>query len=346
MKVKKSRPKCRDFFCAYHSYICNVSLKNFCLFLLLFSLPAQLLKAQLQDYSVMFVDADSLYDGDNDKYGEDDYFLKQHPDWNRDKMQQKLRKMAKLIRIQKYPDLIGVSGIENRKILDYLLTNTELHGKGYSFVHRESASSDGLETAFLYRKESFSVLKASASPIVYPGKMENPVADILYVKGKFTGGQTLHILVNQWPKRDEQWNQVAAKTARRLVDSLYFAESDANIFLMGDFSQNPAQLVQSGFLQVKTDTVSPGGITSLMAWMDLNNNGTKFRNGTWELHHQFLAGSELLKGSSGLRIYPGRSKIIKSKLSLAQGNTPKKAKQKAKYFNSSYPIITYIKAIR
>ncbi|MGM9765087.1 MAG: hypothetical protein ACI3ZO_01890, partial [Candidatus Cryptobacteroides sp.] len=53
------------------------------------------------------------------------------------------------------PDVLGVAEVENRSVLERMLSSTLLRKYGYSVLHRDSPDHRGIDVALLYRKSTF-----------------------------------------------------------------------------------------------------------------------------------------------------------------------------------------------
>ena len=122
--------------------------------------------AQEKPYTVVFYNLENLFDIYDDPETHDEEFT---PDgakqWNEIKYQKKLSNMERVLfdiaAIQKdYPIVIGVSEIENRTVLEDLISQPKLKGANYRICHYDSPDARGVDVAFLYRADVFK-LKAA-----------------------------------------------------------------------------------------------------------------------------------------------------------------------------------------
>ena len=129
---------------------------------LLLILPVMLLmvasaSAQDKPYMVAFWNLENLFDIYDDPETHDEEFT---PDgvkqWNEIKYQKKLSNIERVLfdiaAIQRdYPIVIGVSEIENRSVLEDLVSQPKLAGANYRICHYDSPDARGVDVAFLYR---------------------------------------------------------------------------------------------------------------------------------------------------------------------------------------------------
>ena len=86
--------------------------------------------------------------------------------WTKSRFYSKCNAVAKSVfwvsdRYGRMPDVIGVCEIENRGVLNRLLSSTLLRKYDYGVVHFESGDRRGIDVALLYRKSSFELLSST-----------------------------------------------------------------------------------------------------------------------------------------------------------------------------------------
>ncbi|MBX7201521.1 MAG: endonuclease [Bacteroidia bacterium] len=285
------------------------------LFLLLFSMnclagPRPPKKYPEKIFRVGFYNVENLFDWEDDPLTDDQQFLSNGDyGWTKERFELKISHLAKVIR-KISPDVMGVCEVENRKVLDYLITKTVLKKDGYSLVHYDSHDKRGIDVGLIYKKGRINVMKTASYPVVFPGDMSKPSRDILYVKGRTAAGQELHFLVNHWPSRSggkektEHKRMLAAKTARRLCDSILFSDKDARVVLMGDFNDYPNDKSLTEGLGAQVDSTASGHqFYNLMGWQSTNNTGSYNYKGQWGFLDQFVVSSSLIKGNGGIQAF-------------------------------------------
>ncbi len=84
--------------------------------------------------------------------------------WTQEVLDQKLTNQASIIRQLndgEGPDLMGFCEIENRAVIEMLVTKLNLPGRDYDIVHREMNDHRGIDIAFIYDKLHFEVVPDS-----------------------------------------------------------------------------------------------------------------------------------------------------------------------------------------
>jgi len=296
---------------------------------------------------VMFYNVENLYDTVDDEGVDDAEFLpKSELQWNDERLQLKLNRIAEVIKAvggENLPDVVGFAEVENRRVLDFLLQQTDLKKSGYFVVHYDSPDKRGIDVALLYRKERFALLKSASYPVPMLGDSAKPTRDILYVKGMLPNKSNLHVVMNHWPSRSggtaetEPKRLAAAKVAKRLCDSIQANEQNANILLLGDFNDYPTNKSMRDILQAELDTtVSSGNLFNLVAWQKGEGRGSHCYKGDWAFLDQIIASEALVKGSSGIQTYFNRAAAFRGDFLLSKNEKYGTMEPKRTYGGKNY----------
>ena len=198
---------------------------------------------------LMWWNAENLFDVHNDPATDDDDFT---PEGSRHRTGKKLT--LKKLRIQqvldavhaspdyrRYPDIIAFAETENREVFGWVLQKKGM--PAYRTVYHETPDPRGIDIGLAYNPGSVKLLstKAYRVPIVNDKPTRHLVA-----AGFSAGGNVFHVVLNHWPSRafDREWSEqkrvIAAGIARHIVDSLRTADRNADVIIMGDFNDQPA----------------------------------------------------------------------------------------------------------
>ena len=293
-------------------------------FLILFPFSFELAGqvSQPKEYRVVFFNTENLFDPfDDPTTNDEDYTPSGKNHWTKDKLEHKVRMVYRAIIAAAdghFPDLIGLAEIENLWVLDYLLKNTPLGEENYGIVHKESPDPRGIDVALLYRKQTVHPLDYSFLPVHGMGSSRFTSRDLLHFKAEL-GTETIHFLVNHWPSRSGGYletrgkRDLAARIARRSLDSLRKANPNEKILFMGDFNATPDEICLTKILgatcqQLRTDSTHLVNLSQ--CWLD-GLSGTIRTKGKWEIFDQFLCTDNLLNGT-GLTISPAQTTICRA----------------------------------
>lgn len=188
------------------------------------------------------------------------------------------------------PVLVGFAEVENRFVLNALLSKTPLSMADYRIIHKDSPDVRGIDVALLYRKNIFKPIEINFIEVILDDSVKT--RDILHVKGVLDIVDTLHIIVNHWPSKisgnaySERRRRAVSAKVQMMLDSINI-DQDSKVILMGDFNDTP----ENDYLNFKV--MSNLGI-------DLYKKGVgsiKYK-GVWELIDQFIVSKSLISDSS------------------------------------------------
>ena len=200
-------------------------------------------------YAVGFYNQENLFDTCHDEGKRDYDFLPNGSyKWNGLKYTHKLRNMAQAIAdlgTDKLPGIgcaiVGMSEVENSKVLDDLTAQAPLKQRRYKYVHVEGPDRRGIDCAMLYNPRFFRVLNVVNTPLLLPDRPTFRTRDQMCVTG-LLGGEKVSIIVNHWPSRlggQEQSSplrEAAAARVKQTVDSLLALDPNQGIIIMGDLN--------------------------------------------------------------------------------------------------------------
>ncbi len=285
-------------------------------------------------YGIGFYNLENLFDTIHDK-GKNDYeFL---PDgknkWGGMKYRAKLKNMAHVISQlgkDKHPhglSVLGVSEVENRRVLEDLVKEPALAPRGLQVVHVEGPDRRGVDCAFLYNPRYFKYESHMLVPFYYLDKNQPDVdlgfytdddnkvipyshetmrGDTAYITRGFlvmTGridGEKFHFIVLHWPSR------AAGSFARErggyqvyhLKEALLRQDPDAKVIIMGDMNDDPKDKSMTKSLQCKNKKGDVKQIADLYnPWYDMlykTGQGSLLYNGKWNLFDQIVFTGNLL----------------------------------------------------
>lgn len=266
------------------------------------------------DFVVVSYNVENLFDTlDNPTTADDEFTPKGERKWNSYRYREKLKKLWKALAattLAEFPDVIGLYEVENRNVVNDLITKTPLWRGHYSIFHRESLDRRGIDVAIIYRPATFQVLDTAAVRINFNGADSTyHTRDILYMKGVVKkSNDTLHIFANHWPSRyggyaaTENLRCRAASVLRAQVDSIFAIEPDARILCIGDFNDNPDNMSVNEFLKARTDfdSVKAGELYNVAHYLWYKKNlWSYWYQGRGDFLDQVIASGTLL-GDKGL----------------------------------------------
>ena len=268
------------------------------------------LSAQEKKYSVYavgFYNLENLFDTCHDE-GKNDYeYL---PDgamkWNGIKYTNKLRNMARVLAdmgTDVLPKIgcaiIGVSVVENAKVLTDLTALPALAARGYKFCHVEGEDARGIDCALLYNPRLFTVSDARLLPFIQPLEKDSAykTRGFLTVSGTL-GGDRLTVIVNHLPSRfnGSFYREAGARQIKAIKDSLIKEDPAVKVIVMGDMNDDPMNRSMAEELSAKREISEVGDGDMYNPWWNTlkSGKGTLFYNGSWNLFDQIILSPSLI----------------------------------------------------
>ncbi len=306
-------------------------MKRVVYFVLIFLLIIPLMSCAQgkRSYVIGFYNLENLFDTYHDE-GKNDYeYL---PDganqWTEAKYAKKLHNMASVIRAMKdenkvWHALLGVSEIENRHVLEDLVSQPEIAEANYQIVHYDGPDRRGVDVALLYRPNQFKVLESKSIPFDFNSSIEFSLneeekayfrtRDILMVRGML-GNEMFAVFVAHLPSRiggkgfdlRSRGGEIMYQESMKLME----AYPDIKIVAMGDMNDNPTDPSMAVYMHGKEniDEVEQEDFFSPFVSMLKSGYGSLAYQGEWNIYDIIVVNANLCRGE-GLKIRP----IVKKK---------------------------------
>ncbi len=307
-------------------------------------------------FRIIFYNVENLFDTANDPLRDDDDFTPDGARrWTFFRLQNKINNLYRAIVAAgdwNVPAIIGLCEVENRYVLEMLVNRTGLERYRYGIIHRNSADRRGIDVAILYRPDRFQLLGERFIPVSFPFDTVATTRDIVYIKGvaglpgpvasavspdpegsagysglaglaDVASADTLHLFANHWPSRwggvaeTSRYRNYAAQVLRSLTDSIFRANPDARIVIMGDFNDEPDDISLKDYLGAGFDyrDPEPGRLYNISRENMRVQRSYKFR-GEWFLFDQFIVSGALLGSSRRLRTSYGSVRVFAAEFLL------------------------------
>lgn len=255
---------------------------------------------------IAFYNLENLFDTEDDPLTNDAEFLPTGKNqWTPERYQHKLNNMASVICLIGQEKggvvVIGVSEIENRKVLEDLVATEKLKPLNLGVAHHDSPDRRGVDVAFLYSKERFQVLDTKAYPVITDDTSFR-TRDHFMMTGVIDNTDTVSFVVMHWPSKSggEQRSLpkriAAAEAARRIADEVLAKNINANLIFMGDLNDNPtAKSLKEYFKpKVKMKDLQKGDLFNPMWKMYQDGIGTYAYRDNWEVIDQMILSYNLI----------------------------------------------------
>lgn len=259
-------------------------------------------------YAVGFYNQENLFDTCHDA-GKNDYeFLPTGSyKWDGLKYAHKLRNMAYVLSEMGTDVLpkvgcafIGLSEVENARVLSDLVEQEPLKARGMRFCHIEGPDRRGVDCALLYNPALFTPQDVTLYPYVQELEKDSTyfTRGFLTVRGTL-GGDEVAAIVCHWPSRFSTpfYRESAGRQVKVLKDSLLKAQPNLKIFVMGDMNDDPMDKSMRECLSAKAEISEVGPGDMYNPWYKLlakEGRGTLAYAGSWNLFDQIVLSPNLL----------------------------------------------------
>lgn len=262
----------------------------------------------------MFYNTENLYDVVNDSLKQDDEFTPEGMRrWNSGRLYRKANRIAKVIIAAggwEAPAFVGLCEIENRVVLDKLISQTPLSKYRYKLIHKDSPDPRGIDVALIYRPDIFKPFNYRTLALKDIANTSFVSRDILQVSGVLNNWDTLHVFVNHWPSRyggvmeTMHYRKLAAELLNKSIQELMVKYPKAKIICMGDYNDTPDDKSLTEVLKATKINHSEvkGELVNLSAdWVMLPVQTIKSQY-TWQVFDQWIVSDYLIENTIGLNL--------------------------------------------
>lgn len=281
---------------------------------------------------VMFYNTENLFDTEDDPDTNDEEFLPEgERHWTNKRLNEKLVKVAKVIIAVggwEAPEVVGLCEIENLKVLEQLISHTQLKKLGYKIIHKESPDRRGIDVGLLYRENKITPLKYEYLKVIDPENHAFKTREILYFMAEVQYADTLHIFMNHWPSRyggvleTVDKRALAARVLKEHIEQLKKEYPSPQIVVMGDFNDQPNDNNLVNVLDAKTEIkdIDVGGLYNLSPLWEGNSKGTHKYQSQWSIFDQVMVSGNLLLKDGKIYVNQDDANIFIKPFLLEQDN--------------------------
>ena len=225
-----------------------------------------------------FWNLENLFDTIDDPQKNDESLL---PDgdmeWTNDRIDKKMYNLSRIIRMMNNgngPDIMGVCEVENQQVLEKMV-GKYLSDLNYGIAYLESPDNRGIDNGLIFKSNKFKLLNLQADTVHLSDNW--PTRLIFGVNLLTNDDEQITVFVNHWPSRsggqmESEPNRISAgQTLRNAVNRIFSTNENANIFIVGDFNDDPVN--QSVLETLKANPIK---CDSLPANFEMNSTGELF----------------------------------------------------------------------
>ena len=265
--------------------------------------------------TIAFYNVENLFDTENDTLTFDDDRTPEGKDhWTQERYKQKVENMSKVISLiglkvsKTSPDIIGLCEIENKKVLEDLISHPKLQKMNYGIVHFDSPDERGIDVALIYKKAVFLPTSFQSRRLI----LQNIDGERDYTRDQLVVGgllddEQIYCIVNHWPSRSggalrSKPNRLAAaKLNKRIIDSIVKIDHSARIISMGDLNDDPVDDSLKKILKTKgkQKNLEENDLFNPMEKLFNNGVGSLAYRDKWNLFDQIYFTANLLEKEGG-----------------------------------------------
>ena len=262
--------------------------------------------AQIQAAGVAFYNLENFFDTiPNNPLGRDlEYTPNGQNQWDTRKYNNKVHNLATAIASFTTPTtpygpaVIGVSEVENRGVLEDLVSAPELKPWNLQICHHDSPDRRGIDVGLLYNPRYFKLENVTNHRLT---AIPFATRDQMCVVGSLLG-QRVAFIVNHWPSRlggEEKSSpnrEAAAELCLEIADSLWRVDPNIGVIIMGDLNDDPHNKSCAKVLgaKKKKDGVGPHQFFNPF-WKMLDDGiGTLAYKSSWNLFDQIILSGNLV----------------------------------------------------
>jgi predicted extracellular nuclease len=260
-------------------------------------------------FTLAFYNVENLYDTNDDSEIDDNDFLPEGKQkWTTDRYNKKIKNLASVISQlgdADGPEILGLCEIENLSVLEELAAQKELKNYEYQIAHFDSPDKRGIDVALFFKKDFLTDVKKEKFPVTTP--QNKPSRDVLFVSGKI-GKNDVYFIVNHFPSRREGESESepnrleAGKVTRSIIDKIFAQNSNANIFVMGDYNDEPynKSITEAIRANGKPD-FAKNELKNLFFDIAQTGRGSYNFKGEWNMLDQMMVSKAVMRNISGIK---------------------------------------------
>ena len=274
-----------------------------------------------RNYVIGFYNLENLFDTYNDPAKNDEEFLPEGKNkWTEAKYAKKLHNMASVIRAMadangRFHTILGVSEIENRLVLEDLVSQPEIADANYQIIHYDGPDRRGVDVALLYKPEQFTYIDSESIPFTFEGSAIEfsmnreqqeyfRTRDILMVHGTIDGEHFAFYVAHLPSRIGGKGSDLRSRGGEIIYNhALGMMEKypGIKIAVMGDMNDNPTDDSMAVYLHGKENPQEVGKTDFYSPFLSMYKQGfgSLAYQGEWSIYDLILINENLLNAPAG-----------------------------------------------
>lgn len=292
----------------------KISMKRICYTLLLILLISNSCLSQTSDTLFLaFWNLQNLFDAvDNPEKNDESFLPDGDMEWTEERLDKKMYNLSRIIIMmndERGPDILGVCEVENLEVFE-LMVSKYLSDLNYEIAYIESPDNRGIDNGLVFKSDKFSLISMQADTVHLSDGW--PTRLIFGVNLLSNNDKTISVFVNHWPSRSggqekSEPNRIAAaETQRASVERILSNNRDANIFIIGDFNDDPVNIslletlraypILCDSLPSDFEMESEGELLNLSYQSFESGDGSYKYKDTWNMLDQIIVSRAVING--------------------------------------------------
>lgn len=278
-------------------------------------------------YVVGFYNLENLFDiYDDPSHNDEEYLPDGKNNWTEAKYQKKVHNMAQVIRAMRddnncYHTILGISEIENRLVIEDLVSDPQIADANYQIVHYDGPDTRGVDVALLYRPDVFKYLDSESIPFDFENtkvaitldkaaQQAFRTRDILMVHGTIEGEHFAFYVTHLPSRLGNKGSDLRSRGAEIIYNHSKQMEQKypgIKVVVMGDMNDNPYDESQAVWLRgkAKIADMGPEDFFCPFTTMLADGFGSLAYQGEWNIYDIIQVNYNLaVAPQGGLKIVP------------------------------------------
>lgn len=297
--------------------------------------------------TVSLYNCENFFDTKDDPNKKDDEFLPTSKmQWDDTRYMNKLTKIAQVLDSTvggpELPNLVGLVEVENKEVLEDLISKSQLKEKQYGVLCTDSPDERSIDVGLLYDKSVFTLVDFKELNATNSKIGDYKTRNILFATLKATNGDVFYVFVNHWPSRREGEKEseprriYAAEQVRNKINEVQKKDKTAKIIVMGDLNDHPDNNSVLNTLKASDTPKTKGDLYNAYYTLDKNKQGTHYFDKEWRVLDQIIVSQTLLNAKKGYKFEPKNAHILKKDFVLFKNNKTGEEKPNRTYSGEKY----------
>lgn len=299
--------------------------------------------------TVALYNCENFFDTKDDPNKKDDEFLPESPmKWDETRFMNKLTKIAQVLDSTVagpgLPNLVGLVEVENKEVLEELISKSQLKEKSYGVLCTDSPDERSIDVGLLYDKSVFTLVDFKEINATNSTLGDYKTRNVLFATLKATNGDVIYVFVNHWPSRrsgeteSEPRRIFAAEQVRAKIDELQKKDAKAKVIVMGDFNDHPTDKSILNTLKASDKPKDKSELYNAYQTLDAAKQGTHYYDKEWRVLDQIIVSQGFIGAKKGFKFNPKNAFILKKDFVLYKNaktaeERPNRTYSGEKYFN-------------